>query len=284
MKTLPARLFQIALCLALLSACGRDPGSAAPTSSDDEAATATSEQGTVAAVLRQNIDLAACLAEQNADPDAELGQCPTYILKSLGYMIGDCSAGGGVLQPLAEASFWSLDVDADSKPEVLIDLTQNFSCYGAPSVFSCGSLGCPYFLYSQRGDAWVELGAVNADDTPGIEVLRTTAGTPATLRGGCAGERPCSELTHYAWKGNAYERSWIGYRGHIVDVVPGGLWTLTREAPVLAAPSKDGQVIDEYRAGTAVVVIGTARDGPYKFVSPCNGCRHGFVEASVLEQ
>lgn len=284
MKTLPARLFPLALCLLLLAACGRGPDKSGPAAANGETPDAMSESAAIPAVLRKNIDLAACLAEESPDPDAAPSYCPTYVLQSLDYMIGECSRVGGALQPMAEASVWSLDVDADSRAEVLIDLTQNFTCYGAPSVFSCGSLGCPFFLYSQRGDAWVELGAVNADDAPGIEVLAAPAGTPATLRGGCAGERPCSELTHYAWKGNAYQRSWIEYRGHIVDVVPGALWTLTRDAPVLTAPSKDGQAIDEYPAGTTVVVIGTARDGPYKYVSPCNACRRGFVDAAVLKK
>ena len=284
MKTLPTRHFQIAICLALLAACGRGPDQAGPAASNGETPDATSEAAAIPAVLKRNIDLAACLAEENPDPDAALSYCPTYVLQSLDYMIGECSRVGGALQPMADASVWSLDVDADSKAEVLIDLTQNFTCYGAPSVFSCGSLGCPYFLYAQRGDAWVELGAVNADDAPGIEVLALAAGTPATLRGGCMGERPCSELTHYTWKGSAYDRSWIAYRGHVVDVVPGELWTLTREAPVLTAPSKDGQTIDEYPAGTAVVVIGAAREAPYKYVSPCSACRRGFVEAAVLKK
>jgi hypothetical protein len=284
MKTLSTLLFPLALYLLLLAACGRGPDKAGPAAANGEMPDATSESASIPAVLRKNIDLSACLAEESPDPDAALNDCPTYVLQSLDYMIGECSRVGGALQPMAEASVWSLDVDADSKAEVLIDLTQNFTCYGAPSVFSCGSLGCPFFLYSQRGDAWVELGAVNADDAPSIEVLAAPAGTSATLRGGCAGERPCSELTHYAWKGNAYERSWIEYRGHIVDVVPGGLWTLTRDAPVLTAPSKDGQVIDEYSAGTTVVVLGAARDGPYKYVSPCNACRRGFVDAAVLKK
>jgi len=33
-----------------------------------------------------------------------------------------------------------------------------------------------------------------------------------------------------------------------------------------------------------MVVIGAAREAPYKYVSPCNGCRRGFVEAAMLEQ
>jgi hypothetical protein len=31
-----------------------------------------------------------------------------------------------------------------------------------------------------------------------------------------------------------------------------------------------------------MIVIGTAREGPYSFVSPCNGCRRGFVETALL--
>ena len=269
------------LCLAALAACGGNDH-AAPVNANDEATVAMTDTAGVPAVLRKNIDLAPCLAEQSADAEAAVSSCPTYVLQSLDYMNRECSAAGGALQPMSEAGIWSLEVDGDTTSEVLIDLTQNFTCYGVPSVFSCGSLGCPYFLYSARGDSWVELGAVNADDAPGIEVLSSKAGTPATLRGGCTGQRPCSELTYYKWKGNAYQRSWIEYRGHMVDVVPNDLWMLTKDAPVLTAPSKDGQPIDDYPLGTAVVVIGNAREGGYKYVSPCNACRRGFVETKVL--
>jgi hypothetical protein len=33
-----------------------------------------------------------------------------------------------------------------------------------------------------------------------------------------------------------------------------------------------------------VVVIGAAREAPYKYVSPCSACRRGFVEAAVLKK
>jgi hypothetical protein len=286
MKKIPACLFPLALSLLLLAACDRGPHQAGSGASGARKSGAATESVAVTAVLRKDIDLTACLGkeEEDSEPDATSNPCPTYVLQSINYMIGECSTAGGALQLMPEAGIWSLDVDADGKNEVLVDLTQNFTCYGAPAVFSCGSLGCPYFVYSQRDDSWDELGAVNADDAPGIEVLATTKGTPGTLRGGCAGQRPCSELTHYAWKGNAYERSWIEYRGHIVDVVPGGLWTLNSNAAVLTAPSKDGQTIDEYPAGTTVVVMGNSRDGPYKYVSPCNACRRGFMDATVLQK
>ena len=269
-------------CCMLLAACSRGSDKTRPADSDDEETAAMTDTAGVPAVLRTNVDLTSCLAEQGNGEEAAVSSCPTYVLQSLDYMKSECSAAGGSLQTMPEAGIWSLEVDADDVSEVLVDLTQNFTCYGEPSVFSCGSLGCPYFLYAQRGESWVELGAVNADDAPGIEVLTAKAGTPATLRGGCLGQRPCSELTYYKWKGNAYERSWIEYRRHIVDVVPNDLWMLNRDAPVLTAPSGGGQSIDDYPVGTAMVVIGTAREGPYKYVSPCNACRRGFVETELL--
>lgn len=278
-------LLSASIAALLLSGCGQDSGKAAK----EEAAAATkaakleAELGT-AAVLSRSLPLGECLAEQAAETEVASGTCPTFILLALDYMSQECIAAGGTLKPAEEPEAWTLDVEGDGKNEMLVDLTRNYVCYGAPSVFSCGSLGCPYFLYAGRGDGWVEIGAVNADDAPRIEVLAGKAGEPAPLRGGCQGERPCSELTQYEWNGNIYERAWIEFRGHVVDVVPGGLWTLTRDSGVLTAPGKNGTVIDEYPAGTAMVVLGSARDQPYQYVSPCNACRRGFVETAALAQ
>jgi hypothetical protein len=273
-------------CLAsflLLAGCGGSDQSGTGDSRDGSSG-ARSERAVSAAVLKKDINLAACLTEESEDT-ATAGSCPTYILQSLDYMIQECSRVGGELKPMPESAAWSLDVDSDGDSEVMLDLTQNFDCQGAPSVFSCGSLGCPYFVYIRDGDDWNELGAINADDAPGIEVLHSQAkDIPATLRGGCTGQRPCSEFTFYTWNGRAYDRSLIEFRGHKVDVASGGLWTLTRDAAVLDAPAKDAAVVDEYPTGTTVVVIGTARSGHYKFVSPCNACRRGFVDAEVLKK
>lgn len=276
-------LFTVLIAALLCSACGQDSGKAAK----DKAAAATkaalleSELGT-AAELSRSLPLAECLAEQTTETEVASSTCPTFILLALDYMSQECTAAGGTLKPAEEPEAWTLDVEGDGRKEMLVDLTRNFICYGAPSVASCGSLGCPYFLYAARGDGWVEIGAVNADDAPKIEVLAGKAGEPAPLRGGCRGERPCSELTHYQWKGNIYERVWIEFRGHIVDVVPGGLWTLTKDDAVRTAPAKNGPVIDEYPAGTAMVVLGSARGKPYQYVSPCNACQRGFVETTAL--
>lgn len=280
------RLMSLALTAALaLSACGGDQETGTP---QEKAARAKVAQiaapAASVATLTRNLPLAACLADQTSETEVAQSECPTYILLALDSMIQMCAAAGGSIQPAEEPEAWVLDVNSDGQSEVLVDINENFICYGAPAVFSCGSLGCPFFLYTPRGDAWVEMGAINADDAPKLELLVAKAGENATLRGGCLGERPCSELTHYEWKGSSYERTWINYRGNVVDVLPGGLWTLTKESSVRTAPNKTAPVLDEYPEGTTVVVIGSARTGPYQLVSPCNACRRGFVETALLRQ
>ena len=195
----------------------------------------------------------------------------------------ECTAAGGELKR-RNAEAWTLDVEGDGKDEMLVDLTRNYICYGAPCRLLLRQHRLSLLSVSARGDGWVEIGAVNADDAPKIEVLAGKPGVPGPLLGGCQGERPCSELTQYEWNGAIYDRAWIEFRGHPVDVVPGGLWTLTQDAAVRTEPAKNGAVIDEYPAGTAMVVLGSARDKPYQYVSPCNACRRGFVETAALAQ
>ena len=266
----------------LLGACGGDAERAKKKKSEAATPAAVAEILGAPAVRTSRLDLASCFAEDIADEASASSRCPSFVLLSLDFLTQECSAVGGALRPVEQPVAWSLDVDGDASAEILVDLRQNMDCQGAPGVFSCGSLGCPYFLYAKRGDGWVELAAINADDAPAIEVLPGPAGTPATLRGGCNGMHPCSENTYYEWKGSTYERTWIDFHGYAVDVAPGGLWKLTRDAAILGAPEADGQVLDEYPVGTAVVVIGNARGAPYQFVSPCNACRRGFVETAAL--
>ncbi|HXV39919.1 MAG TPA: hypothetical protein VD701_03015 [Steroidobacteraceae bacterium] len=281
------RLLTIALMAALtLSACGGDKEDREATkrAAKPEAFAAATPAESVATLAR-NLPLAECLAEHGALATTETpGTCPTYILLALDSMVDECMRVGGALQPMDQPEAWVLETEDDDQPEILVDLTKNYICYGAPSVFACGSQGCPVFLYASRGEGWIEIGAINADDAPKIELLKTKGGGHKTLRGGCLGERPCSELTYYEWKNDHYERTWIDYRGNVVDVLPGELWTLTKDSAVRTAPDKKAPVIDEYPVGTAMVVIGSARSGPWQFVSPCNACRRGFVETAVLKK
>ncbi len=276
------RILSLAAVL-VLGACGDDAGrDVTKTRGGKDAQVAAGAAG-VPATRTHRLDFAACLAEDMTDDAAQSSRCPSFALLSLDYMSSQCAAHGGTLKAHQPSEAWSLDVDGDASAEVLVDLVGNFECEGAPGAFACGSTGCPFLLYKKRDDAWAEIGAINADDGPGIDVLPGEEGKFAALRGGCLGQQPCSELTHYEWSGKAYERTWIDFKGHAVDVAPGGLMTLTQDAAVLDAPdAKKGQVLDEYPVGTAVIVIGTARDVPWSFVSPCNACRRGFIETARL--
>jgi hypothetical protein len=264
----------------LLSACGEKAGQDVTRAKKKAAAAATSAQG-VPATVTKRLDFAACLA----DEEAQSTRCPSFALLSLDYMNSQCSAAGGKLQARVPSEAWSLDVDGDASAEVLVDLVSNFDCEGAPGAFACTTTtGCPFLLYKKRGETWVELGAINADDGPAIQVLPAEEGKFAGLVGGCSGKEPCSEYTHYEWNGKAYARTWIEFKGHPVDVATGGIMTLAQDSAVIDAPGKKGQVIDEYPVGTAMIVIGTAREGPYSFVSPCRACRRGFVETALLKK
>lgn len=267
----------ISLAGLLLAACQR--GEDAPTTAALPPATALRaalETGSTAEPFN-DIDSAACLDQAPATG------CPGFVLAALADARDQCAGVGGDLQPSGPPTAWSLDANRDGSPEFLYDLTQNFHCDGAPSVFSCGSLGCPTVLHGRQGDAWVVLGYINAGDAAAIEIL-DTAGTSgyASLRGGCDGRRPCPELTHYTWTGAAYERTLIEVGTTQVDVTPGGLQSLVVESAVLAAPGSDAQAIASYPAGTDVAVIGKARESTYYYVSPCNACERGFLPASAF--
>jgi hypothetical protein len=234
-------------------------------------------------VPTSRLDFASCLAEDVADDAARAQRCPSFALLSLDYMSSQCSAHGGKLVAHQPSKAWSLDVDGDASAEVLVDLIGNFDCEGDPGAFACGSTGCPFLLYKKRDETWVELGAINADDAPAIQVLPAEEGKLAALRGGCLGQQPCSEYTYYEWNGREYARTWIDFKGHAVDIAPRVLMTLTKDSPVFDSPGgRRAQALDEYAVGTTVIVIGTARDAPYTFVSPCNACRRGFVETALL--
>lgn len=269
--------FAVVLGLAL-AACGAQ-GDAIPPAGSTSADPVVST-----AVPYTDVDLTSCLQMPDSGaPTADA--CPGFIRTALAPTGETCSEFGGVLQPMAAPIIWSLDADADGEPEFLFDVTQNYYCDGAPSALSCGSLGCPVFLYAGRDDAWAVLGHMNAEDVSRADVLAARGGSGyGTLSGGCGGIRPCEELTHYTWDGSSYDRTAMVVRGHGVDVSPGGLWTLAGDTPVLSEPVAGAEVLDSYPAGTQMVVIGDARDAPYRYVSPCNVCERGFVATDALTQ
>jgi hypothetical protein len=272
----------------LLAACssGEGPveqGASVPASAASSAESASSAVSTASPYT--TIDLEACLADASGGTDAAESTCPGFARASLPDAIATCQEVGGKLLPAQQASLQSLDVNGDGQAEFIYNFNENFYCDGAPSVFSCGSLGCPIALFEKRGDTWAAIGSLGESDSIAVEVLAPEPGSAyRTLRGGCAGQRPCEELTYYQWAGGYYQETMIETRGVWVDIAFDGLWTLVEATPVLASPSPDAEVLDHYPVGTEVVVIGDARDAPYKYVSPCNACKSGFIAPAALRK
>ncbi len=67
-----------------------------------------------------------------------------------------------------------------------------------------------------------------------------------------------------------------GFRVEVADSIH-GLYGLTGDTVLLATPVADGEEIGRYGPDTVVAVIGTAEDGGWYYVSPCNACDSGFI-------
>jgi hypothetical protein len=46
---------------------------------------------------------------------------------------------------------------------------------------------------------------------------------------------------------------------------------------VLSAPKPGSKILQEYRKGAMMAVLGEATGTGYLYVSPCNACERGFV-------
>ncbi|MGH8262847.1 MAG: hypothetical protein ACRETU_05025 [Steroidobacterales bacterium] len=232
------------------------------------------------------IDVGRCL--QGLGPGRmkkENAHCPGFLLDALEEAERTCGDVNGKLAPAAAARVWSFDVNADGHVEYLVNLEEIVDCEGAPSVFSCGSLGCPTLLYERHHGAWQLIGEIYADAMESIEAL----GTPATgqhreLRVGCQGENPCREYWFYEWRVGQYERERIEVRGFGVNFSTSlhGLVKLAGATALRATPSADAPIIRRYDADTEVAIVGTAEKADYYYVSPCNACESGFVPKSAI--
>lgn len=266
----------VLLAVAALAACGTRPE---PTASPPSVVAAQATAFT-------NLDLGACLSIARKTREASESVCPAFVIAGLVEMAAACTEAGGRLEPGQRPAVTALDVNGDGMAELLYNGAENYRCDTAPSLFDCGSLGCPVSLYERQSGGWSLIGMFSANDAPRLEALAPEPGARyGTLRGGCAGDRPCEELTYYRWDDRAYAAALIEARGHAVDIANGGgLWTLVRDATVLAAPAPDASVLERYPMGTDVVLLGDSRDARYRYVSPCNACRSGFIEATALRK
>jgi hypothetical protein len=233
------------------------------------------------------IDVGYCLKAIGKNSRKETAHCPGFLMEALEEAERTCGDVSGKLAPAESARVWSFDVNADGHAEYLVNLEEIVDCQGAPSVFSCGSLGCPALMYEKHNGTWQLIAEIYTDDMQSIEALGSSAGgRHRELRIGCQGENPCREFWFYQWKAGQYERERVEVRGFGVNFSTSahGLFKLAQPTALLAGPSADAPVIQRYDADTEVAIVGTAEQADYYYVSPCNACESGFVPKSAIRQ
>ncbi|HZF16823.1 MAG TPA: hypothetical protein VE046_12860 [Steroidobacteraceae bacterium] len=236
------------------------------------------------AELAGNIGIAHCLDVLTRGIARKPAVCPGFLMAPLKYALAACHDAGGKLVPLAPANIWTLDLNGDHKKEYGLEYEGNVSCDGAPSVFSCGSLGCPVTLYENFQGGWRAIGQVSSGGIHAIELLTSRApGGYRDLRVGCGTGDTCAEFAYLHWTGATYEAQWLEVRGFKVTFsdAASGLYALAGETAVLATPSPDATVLAHYGPDTEVALIGAA--GAYYYVSPCNACESGFVPKATVQ-
>ena len=224
----------------------------------------------------------ACFAAIATGGDADRAACPSFLMATASDASQLCRDAGGIVGPIESADIWRIDVNGDDRPEHAFAIDDVVYCEGAPSVFSCGSLGCPKALYGERDGAWRLLGSLSALSRDEIALADTVHDDGyRDLVVGCNNGEDCVRWT-YIWRNGTYEPTSAEVRGHGVDLASSvhGLFALAADATVLATPTADGEPLDRYSAGTEVAIIGTA--GEYYYVSPCNACESGFVAATLI--
>lgn len=247
------------------------------------AAACTTERGPASTDAILDVD--ACFSAIAAGGDADSAACPSFLMAAASDAAALCRDAGGVVSPNEAPDIWNFDVNGDNRPEHALTTGDVAWCEGAPSAFSCGSLGCPKGLYGERDGEWRLLGSISAGSRDAITVTDTVrADGYRDLVVACGAGEDCVERWHYVWQGGAYEPVDGDVRGHRVLLAESvhGLFALAADTTVLATPTPDGATLDGYAAGTEVAIVGTTVDGSYFYVSPCNACASGFVPATLI--
>jgi hypothetical protein len=254
------------------------PPSVAPAEAAPSPAPATGRASPVT-----SIDLAHCFALAKSQERREEARCPAFVVAEIQAAMQTCSEVGGNLFPAPSATAWTADFNGDQQSEYLFELAANVGCEGAPSVFSCGSLGCPVAMYEQHDGAWQIIGAVSEGAPESLELL-PGAGKSGyrDFRTGCIDPGPCAEYSHFGWTGQGYQVTKLDVRGFDVDVTGSihGLAGIPAGTPVLATPQQGAETLDRYDNNMEVIILGQA--GDYYYVSPCNACRSGFVPKGIV--
>jgi hypothetical protein len=231
------------------------------------------------------VDAGSCVADAAASGGSNAAPCPAFLAQTVTDAWQLCRDAGGTLLPIESATVWTFDVNGDKRPEHAFEIGDVVRCDGAPSAFSCGSLGCPKGLYGEVAGAWRPIGALSASSRDSIELTATVhADGYRDLTIGCDPALACVERWQYLWRDGFYEADSVDVRGHRVAFADSvhGLYALVTDTTLLATPMAAGPALERYAAGTEVAIIGTAESGDHYYVSPCNACESGFVPASAL--
>ena len=151
-----------------------------------------------------SISPAHCVAtlERGVPPDPL--RCPSALREAAIEAKAMCRQAGGTLAGVAEGNVWGIDVNGDGRSELAFSLTDNVSCTGAPTLFSCGSLRCPKDLYELRDGSWKIVGSFSADTPEQVTLGPATADGHHSLVV-CSQDR-CTEQVTYEWVGGGYTR------------------------------------------------------------------------------
>jgi hypothetical protein len=229
-----------------------------------------------------SLEMESCFAAIAAGGAADAATCPSFLMETAIDAELLCRDAGGTVGPIESADIWSIDVNGDDRPEHAFAIDDVVYCEGAPSLYSCGSLGCPKALYGERDGSWRLIGSLSAlsrDDIALSGSMREDGYRDLVV--GCTDREDCVRWT-YVWRDDSYEPESADVRGHRVEFADSvhGLFALGADTTLLATPAPDSARLDSYVAGTDVAIIGTA--GEYFYVSPCNACESGFVPAALI--
>jgi hypothetical protein len=230
-----------------------------------------------------SVSPAHCVQALAAGTGADLIRCPTPLRNAVAEAAAACRGVDGTLGGEQEGNVWSIDVNGDGRQELAFELSGNVTCEGAYSLFSCGSLGCPKSLYELRDGRWAVIGGIAASAPEEIALGATAASDGHRALEVCAREG-CAERWTYQWTGTTYDTTRLEVRGAGVDFAGSihGLYALAVATTLRAAPTADAAAVGHFDAGTEVAIVGTAEDGDYYYVSPCNACDSGFVPRSAV--
>jgi len=158
-----------------------------------------------------SVSPAHCVAalERGEDPDPL--RCPTALRLAVAEAQRSCADKGGQLTGVAEGDVWAIDVNADSRNELLFSLEGNVTCTEPWNLFACGTMRCPRNLYELRNGRWSVVGNIAADSPEQVRLGAAQAADGHRSLEVCARDR-CSEPSIYEWVGSRYEATRVAAR------------------------------------------------------------------------